>query len=223
MSGNISFGEFTYHSLVFEKRKGNLTATTQFQMQAMAVWQNESRHSFFSGLGYRRDHWAMNLNNFADVFVAIVVIPFGGTQRMDSIALSRTSIQTSQISLPIGYAYRLSRRQNARTSFEARLLAFPAFTIGKSANPVPAADAPSPPGTADLQRLKASYEGTVSGFSLLVAPEINVQFRPFRSDAGIYMGLQPFAFDLASPTEALVSSGLVLRGTLGVRVPLVKK
>ncbi len=217
-NGGLDLGRFTQSQQVFDNRQDVGTVAAQFQLQALAQWQN-GRHALQAGLGYRLDHWAMNRTNFGDVLAALLIIPFGGSGNINDGWPERVSAKIHQVSLPIGYNYRLSPNANAPVQVAVRLLVLPAFVAGKSISLQPENE-PTPGIAAALQE---DYKNAAGQWSLMVAPELNLHFQPTPGGATIYFGLQPFAADLVRPTAEWMKGGLVLRTTLGMQIPLVKK
>lgn len=210
--------QYTNDSLVFERRREQGTISSSAHIPAMLHFQNNSRSSFYGGLGMRFDDFAMNKYNFADGLLSILIIPFGGNAYFDTASISRISFSTRSITMPLAYAYDLTKNKKQLVHFLVRALLVPGKAVSRQAEITAEQNLSSGAVLSpdDLKKLSDLYSGSIKNFSLFFAPEINLTTGNRNMPVGINLGLQPFAFDLVKPTGTFFRGNTYFRVSFGL-------
>jgi hypothetical protein len=210
--------QYSSDSLVFEKRREQRTISSSAHIPAMLHFQNNSRSSLYAGIGIRFDDFAMNKYNFADGFFSIFIIPFGGNPYFDTASISRISFSTKSITLPLAYAYNLTKNKRQGVHFLLRALVIPGIAVSRNAEVTAEQNLSSGAVLSpdDVRRISDMYSGAITNFSLFFAPEINLTTGNKNMPVGINLGLQPFAFDLVKPTGTFFKGNTYFRASFGL-------
>jgi hypothetical protein len=214
----IGLHQYTNDSLVFEKRREQGTISSSAHFPAMLHLQNNSRSSLFAGIGMRFDDFAMKKYNFSEGLISIFILPFGGNAYYDTFSIRRIAFSTESITIPLAYAYNLTKNKNQAVHFLVRALLVPGLAVSRKAHVY--ADQNIYNGNVispdNVRKLSELYSQRISKFSLFFSPEINLTTGNRNAPFGINLGLQPFAFDLVKPTGTFLKGNTYFRISFGV-------
>lgn len=205
---------FTRDSLVFERRRSRstLAGSTHFLLQTH--WGNGGRWQFGAGLGLRTDRFTMNRLNAFDGLFAIVLLPFSPRPVPDTLPLEQVKMRNRLLSVPLSFSYDLTARAQSAVHFFLRAQFIPSFLLSARAS---STLAPGSTVSAGRQaQLQQTYEEAIQRFSLLLAPEVNMQIRFRQTPVGLQLGLQPLAFDLAQTNTRFLRGNTHLRLSFGL-------
>jgi hypothetical protein len=210
--------QYSNDSLVFERRREQGTVSSSAHIPAMLHFQNVSRSSLYAGIGMRFDDFAMNKYNFADGLLSILIIPFGGNAYFDTASISRIAISTRSITIPLAYAYDLTKNKKQAVHFLVRALLVPGMAVSRKAEIIAEQNLSSGAVLTpdDVKKLSDLYSSAIKNFSFFFAPEINLTTGNRNMPVGINLGLQPFAFDLAKPTGTFFKGNTYFRISFGL-------
>jgi hypothetical protein len=205
---------YTDDALVFERRRNRTTVAGATHFLLQTHWRFAGRWQGGIGLGMRTDRFTMNRVNAVDGLFAIVLLPFGARPFADTLPLEQVKMRNRLLSVPLSFSYDLTARASAPVHFLVRAQLIPSFLLSARAGTTLAAGAVLPAGR--QAQLQQTYEDAVNSFSLLLAPEVNMQVRFPRSPLGIQLGLQPLAFDLAQTNSRFLRGQTHLRLSFGL-------
>jgi hypothetical protein len=213
----IGLHQYTNDSLVFERRREQGTISSSAHIPMMIHIQNGSRSSLYAGLGVRFDDFTMNRYNLNDGLFSIFIIPFGSNPNYDTFAIKRIDFSTTSVTMPIAYAYNLTKNKKQVVHFLVRALVVPGVALSRKAEVTAEQYLSSGVVISPdvVKKLADLYSGSIKNFSLFFAPEINLTTGNKNTPLGINLGLQPFAFDLVKPTGTFFRGNTYFRISFG--------
>lgn len=216
ISGIFYITQFQQDSLVPPKRRGRRGVVTELMANSYYEFTLKNlRWKYKAGIGYSQKEMVLNKYSLGDILFAF--FPFSSFQP-DTFRIQSIRYKYDYLNVPLGFAYRLTRKSTNWFQAQVGLQANVGFCINK--NVVLKFDPTvPPPSPSETDQLKGIYNTGASSVVVGLLPRLDLNARIYKS-VGIFYGVQFYTLQLNSFHQRVARVGTGFGGGIGAYVNL---